>query len=99
MWWVSKVDARNAFVFPTLAKRSLIVQKAELFNDVVHYEIYVDLRLAAHTLFVGFTQLTNLADVKPLIGIQLEHPHHDPAELWRILLAQRWVLAFRNSLK
>jgi len=59
----------------------------ELLDDVVHDKIDVDLRFAAHALLVGFAKLTNLTDVKSLVGIQLEHSHDDAAELRRIFLA------------
>ena len=87
VWRVRKVDARNSFVLPALAKRGLVVQQTELLDDVVHDKIDVDLRFAAHALLVGFAKLTNLTDVKSLVGIQLEHSHDDAAELRRIFLA------------
>jgi hypothetical protein len=33
---VSEVDARNPLVFPPFAKLVLIVEKGELFDDVIH---------------------------------------------------------------
>ena len=48
LWRARKVDARNLFVLPALAKRGLVVQQTELFDDVVNDEIDVDLRFAAN---------------------------------------------------
>jgi len=69
MWRVRIIDARYAFVFPTLAERCLVVQEAELLDNIVHDQVDVDLRLVANALLVSFAQLTHLADVKPLVGV------------------------------
>ena len=55
-----KVDARNLFVLPALAKRGLVVQQTETLDDVVHDKIDVDLRFSAHALLVGFAKYCKL---------------------------------------
>jgi len=69
VWRVRIVDARNTLVFPPLAERCLVIQQAEFLDNVVHDQVDVDLRLVANALLVGFAQLADLADVKPLVGV------------------------------
>lgn len=99
MWRVREVDAGNAFVLPYLTETSLVVEEAQLLNDIIHDEIDVDLRFVANRLLVCFTQLADLTDIETLIGVELEHAHDNTAQLGRILLAQWRVLSLCNALE
>ena len=68
---MGEVDARDALVLPHSAEAQLVVQQAQLLDDVVHYQVDVDLRLAAHARLVGLAQAANLADVEALVWVQL----------------------------
>ncbi len=99
MWWVSKVDSGNAFVFAPFAKTALIVKQTKFFDNVIHDQVCVDLWLVTHRFLIGGAQLTYLADVKSLIWVQFEHSHDNASQLWRIFLTQGRVLSFCNPLK
>ena len=94
-----KVDPRDPLMPPNFAKASLVVEQAQLLNDVVHDQVDVDLGFVAHTLLVCFTQLADLTDIESLIRVQLEHAHHYTAQLRRILLTQRRVLPLGDPLE
>lgn len=68
---VRPVDPRNLLVLPPLAKRVFVVKKAQLFDDIVHYEVSVYLRFIGHVLLVSLAKLAHLVDVKSLIWIYL----------------------------
>ena len=64
-------------MFPSLAKAHFVVKKTQFLYDVVHNEVYVDLRLISYTFFVGLAKLADLADVKPFIWDKFKHAHDD----------------------
>lgn len=70
---VSEVNATDTFMFPTLAKRILIVQQRKLLYYVIHDKVDINRRLTAHHLFVGLTQLCDMSYIESLIGVQLQH--------------------------
>lgn len=71
-----QVDARDSFVLPTFAKGVFVVEQTKLFNDVVHYEVSVNLRFACYVFLIGFTQCVYLINVKPLVRVNFQHSHH-----------------------
>ena len=50
-----KVYSAHSFMLPSSTKLVLVVQKTELFNNVIHDEIGVDLGFVCHMLFVRLT--------------------------------------------
>ena len=75
-WGIGKVDTGYALVFPPLAESIFIVKQTQFFNDIVHDQKSVDLRLVCHVLLVGLAELTHLVDVESLVGIYFEHASH-----------------------
>ena len=49
---MSKVDARYSPVLPAPAECVLVIQQAQLLNDVIHDQVGVDLRPVRHVLLV-----------------------------------------------
>jgi hypothetical protein len=66
---VRKVDARDAFVFVAFAEQSLVVEQAQLLNDVIHDQVGVDCRFASNQFFVSLAQLTHLVNSKTLVRV------------------------------
>ena len=75
-WRVCEVHPRYALVLPPLAEGIFIIKQRQFFNDIVHDQKSVDLRLVCHVLFVGLAELTHLVDVESLVGIYFEHASH-----------------------
>ena len=96
---VSEIHARNALVLPATAKCVLVIQQTQLLNDVVHYEVRVDLRLVRHMLLVGLTQLANLIYVEALIGIDLQHAVNQTAKFLAVSVCQQRYVTFTYTLE
>lgn len=86
-------------MLPSFAKLVFIVKQAQLFNDVVHYEVGVNLRLIRHVFLVGVAQLADLVDVKTLVWVDFEHADYEAAQLLAVLLAQWREISLRYTLK
>ena len=87
MWFVSEVNSGYAAMLVALAEEVLVVEKGKLFNYIVHYQIGVNSWFAANNLFVSFTELGNLGDVKSLVRVEFEHSNDDSTEFRAVLLA------------
>lgn len=96
---ISKVDSVNAFVLPAFAKLVFIVEQTQLLNDVVHNKVDIDSWFVCTDLLVGFTQLTYLIDVEPLVRIQFQHAINNSSQFYRVLLRKRWNLSLCDSLE
>ena len=96
---MSIVYSRYPLVFPSLAKAHFVVKQTQFLYDVVHDEVYVDLRLISHAFFVGLAKLADLADVKPFIWVKLKHAHDYSSQLRRVFLTEWWILSFCNALE
>jgi hypothetical protein len=59
---VREINARYSFVLPPSAERVLVVQQAELLDDIVHDEVGVDTGLGGDELLVRLTKLHYLID-------------------------------------
>ena len=78
---VREEDPRHALVFPPLAEGVLVVEQAQLLDDVLHDQVCVDCRLASDDFLVCFAKLTNLANVESLIWIKLQHARDKATKL------------------
>ena len=87
MWFVSEVNSGYAAMLVALAEEVLVVEEGKLFNYIVHYQIGVNGWFAANNLFVSFTELGNLGDVKSLVRVEFEHSNDDSTEFRAVLLA------------
>jgi len=94
-----KVHPWYAFVLPAFAESIFIVKETKLLNDVVHYKVSINLRLVGHVLFVCFTQLANLVDIKPLVRVNFEHTYNQTSQFLTVFLGRRWKITFRYPLK
>jgi hypothetical protein len=96
---MGKVDARNALLFPPLAKGILIVQQTQLLNDVVHDQVDINGGLVPNARLVGLAQLAHHVDVESAVRVQLQHTLHYLSQLWCVLLGERRKLAFCDPLE
>lgn len=72
---MGKINSAYSFMFPASAELVFIIEETKLFNYIIHDQVCVNLRFIGHMLLVCFTQLTDLIDVKSLIGVHFEHAH------------------------
>lgn len=94
-----KIDSGNALVFPAFAKLIFVIEQAQFFYNVIHYQICVNLGLVGHVLFVRFAELADLVNVEPLIWVHFEHSYHQTSQLLAVSFWRWWKTAFGYSLK
>ena len=68
-----KINPRALLLLPCLAKKRLVIQQAQFFNDIIHDKIRINLRLRDHDFFGRFTKLYDLINFESLIGVDFQH--------------------------